>query len=199
METDVERRLGTLYGEIGALARFVENAMKTVSEVGRPLVKSGAELPTVTSHLADLSKMTEEGVLEVMRLTELIQDNRIRLVGECRSIVEASREIDGKTLADRIENVIADLNQDEHHLTEIMTALSFQDLVAQRVKKLVTILEDVHEKLMKLVVAFGIQQHRDGCAADGKTEEILRQLEQSRSGGIKQHTADEILARFGFR
>ncbi|MCP9447697.1 MAG: protein phosphatase CheZ [Nitrospira sp.] len=199
MEMDVERRLGTLYGEIGALARFVENAMKTVSEVGRPLVKSGAELPTVASHLAELSKMTEEGTLEVMRLTELIQDTRVRLIKECRAIVETSREIDGKTLANRIESVIADLKQDEQRLTEIMTALSFQDLVAQRVKKLVAILEDVHGKLMKLVVAFGIQQHRDGCTADGQTEELLRQLEQSRSGAIKQHTADEILARFGFQ
>lgn len=199
METDVERRLGTLYGEIGALARFVENAMRTVSEVGRPLVESGAELPTVTSHLTDLSKMTETGALEVMRLTELIQDSRIGMVKECRAIAEASRESDHALLADRIENVIADLNQDERRLTEIMTALSFQDLVAQRVKKLVAILEDVHEKLMKLVVAFGIQHDREGRAGDGKTEELLRQLEQSRSGAMKQHTADEILARFGFR
>jgi chemotaxis protein CheZ len=188
METDVKGRLDTLYGEIGALARFVENAMKTVSEVGRPLVESGAEIPTVASHLTDL-----------VRMTELIQDSRAAVSGECRAVAESLRESCHVTLADRVERVIADLNEDERRLTEIMTALSFQDLVAQRVKKLVVILEDVREKLVKLVVEFGIQRNESGGTTEGKTKEILRQLEQSRHSAMKQHAADEILARFGFQ
>ncbi|MCP9470673.1 MAG: protein phosphatase CheZ [Nitrospira sp.] len=199
METEAKGRLDILYGEIGALARFVENAMRAVSEVGRPLMESSAQIPTVASHLTDLVRMTEDGVMEVMRLTELIQDSRAAVMGECRAVVESLRESRHVTLVGRVERVIADLNEDERRLTEIMTALSFQDLVAQRVKKLVVILEDVREKLVKLVVEFGIQHNENGGTTEGKTKEILRQLEQSENSAMKQHAADEILTRFGFQ
>ena len=188
-----------LYAELGELARFVEHAIRALSQVSAPIASSSACLPAATAHLIDLNKMTEDGTLEVMRLTEMIQDNRGRTLKDLKAIIETLEAVDCTTLAQRLQTTAAGLGQDEKLLTDIMTALSFQDLVAQRVKKLVVILEDVHEKLMKLVVAFGVRQHRDGRAADGKTEELLRQLEQSRSGAIKQRTADEILARFGFQ
>jgi len=52
------------------------------------------------------------------------------------------------------------VDQDESRLLDIRVALSFQDLAAQRVQKLVAILEDVQHKLRKLVVVFGLQQDK---------------------------------------
>ena len=52
------------------------------------------------------------------------------------------------------------VDQDESRLLDISVALSFQDLAAQRVQKLVAILEDVQHKLRKLVVVFGLQQDK---------------------------------------
>jgi len=188
-----------LYEELGELARFVENAMRKITEVGTPIIASSAELPLATSHLTDLNKMTEDGTLEVMRLTEMIQDNRGRAVKDLAAIVETLEEVDCTTLARRVKQMAFDLAQDDKHLTEIMTALSFQDLVAQRVKKLVTILDDVQGKLMELVVVFGLQQHADNPAVAGKAGEILKQLEASKTTSMKQDVADDILAQFGFK
>ncbi|MCS6896995.1 MAG: protein phosphatase CheZ [Nitrospira sp.] len=193
-----ERRLETIHREIGELAQFVEKAMKTVSELGRPIVESSAELPTVASHLTDLVRMTEKGVLEVMRLTELIQDNRVAMTKECRTIANLLREGDHVALAGKIEKIAADLDQDERKLTEIMTALSFQDLAAQRVKTLVAILEDVREKLVKLTAVLGVQREQSGEATTGKAKELLQGLQRSRDGAMQQRTADEILAQYGF-
>jgi chemotaxis protein CheZ len=188
-----------LYEELGELARFVEKAMRTISEISAPIVSGSAGLPMASSHLVDLNKMTEEGTLEVMRLTEMIQDNRGRVVQELAAVAETLKAVDCTTLSMRIQRVATDLAQDDKCLTEIMTALSFQDLVAQRVKKLVAILDDVRDKLVELVVVFGIRQDGDGIGATGKTGELLKQLEESKTTSMKQSVADDILAQYGFK
>lgn len=188
-----------LYEELGELARFVENATKTISEVGPQILSSSTQLPTASSHLCDLNKMTEDGTLEVMRLTELIQDNRDRIAKDLCVVVDTLHAIDCVKLADRLEKVTTAMTEDGKHLTEIMTALSFQDLVAQRVKKLVTILDEVQDKLMKLVVVFGVQQNGEVETSSGQTGDLLKQLEESKTTAMKQKVADDILAQFGFK
>ena len=188
-----------LYDELGELARYIETTMRKMAEVGAPMVAGSAQLPQATAHLLDLNKMTEEGTLEIMRLTEIVQDNRSRAAKELATVVATLQAVDCQTLAARLEKTAEELAQDDKHLMDIMTALSFQDLVAQRVKKLVTIVEDVQCKLVELVVVFGLKQ--EGVAPDtqGKAGEMLRQLEASKSTAIKQDLADELLSEFGFK
>jgi chemotaxis protein CheZ len=89
--------------------------------------------------------------------------------------------------------------QDGKCLTEIMTALSFQDLVAQRVKKLVGILDEVQGKLMELVVVFGLQESCEVAHDAGTAGCLLKQPEESKTTAMKQKVADDILAQFGFK
>ncbi len=188
-----------LYEELGELARFVESAMTAISEASPQIMSSTAQLPTAASHLSDLSKMTEDGALEVMRLTEMIQDNHAHLAKDLSAVVDVLRAMDCATLSGKLEKVIAALAQDDKCLTEIMTALSFQDLVAQRVKKLVAILHEVQGKLMELVVVFGLQQKGNGSPDSGIAGDLLKQLEESKTTAMKQKVADDILAQFGFK
>lgn len=188
-----------LYDELGALARFVDHAMKAISTAAPQIMSSSTQLPTAASHLGDLSKMTEDGTLEVMRLTEMIQDNHGRIAKELSAIIEVLRAMDCATLAGRLGNVTSVLAQDGKCLTEIMTALSFQDLVAQRVKKLVAILDEVQGKLMELVVMFGLQKGSESARDAGTAGYLLKQLEESKTTAMKQKVADDILAQFGFK
>jgi chemotaxis protein CheZ len=190
---------GKLYNELGELARYLESAMRKMAEVGAPMVANSAHLPQVTAHLLDLNKMTEEGTLEVMRLTEIIQDNRARAAKELAAVVSTLEAVDCRTLAARLGKTANELAQDDKHLMDIMTALSFQDLVAQRVKKLVTIVEDVQCKLVELVVVFGLKHEGAAPETQGKAGEMLRQREASKSTAIKQDLADELLSEFGFK
>ena len=76
---------------------------------------------------------------------------------------------------------------DERRLMDIHVALSFQDLVAQRVAKLVTIFNEVQHKLLKLVVIFGIKKKmKDGTSTKdgGRGNEMLRQLETPRAAPV---------------
>ena len=188
-----------LYEELGALARFVDNAMRAISAVSPQIVSSSAQLPAAASHLSDLSKMTEDGTLEVMRLTETIQDHHGQIAKDLSAIVEILRAMDCATLVGRLDNVTSVLAQNGKCLTEIMTALSFQDLVAQRVKKLAAILEEVQGKLMELVVVFGLQESREAARDTGTAGHLLKQLEESNTTAMKQKVADDILAQCGFK
>ena len=188
-----------LYDELGELARYLDSAMRKMAEVGAPMVANSAQLPHATAHLLDLNKMTEEGTLEVMRLAEIIQDNRARAAKELAMVVSTLEAVDCRMLAARLGQTAQELAQDDKHLLDIMTALSFQDLVAQRVKKLVTIIEDVQCKLVELVVVFGLKQEGTAPETQGKAGEMLRQLESSKSTAIKQELADELLSEFGFK
>jgi chemotaxis protein CheZ len=98
-----------------------------------------------------------------------------------------------------VGKVVELLKADERRLMDIHVALSFQDLVAQRVAKLVTILNEVQLKLLKLVVIFGIKQKKDGTAAKdgGRGSEMLRQLEASKTTALEQNLVDDILSEFG--
>jgi chemotaxis protein CheZ len=188
-----------LYDELGELARYLESAMRKVADVGAPMATKSAQLPQATAHLLDLNKMTEDGTMEVMRLAEIIQDNRAKAAKELAAIVSTLETVDCRTLAARLGKTTNELAQDDKHLMDIMTALSFQDLVAQRVKKLVTIIEDVQCKLVELVVVFGLKEESATPETQGKAGEMLRQLEASKSTAIKQDLADELLSEFGFK
>ncbi len=195
----MKQRGHRLYEELGELARFVENAMKTISDAGPQIVSSSQQLPTASSHLSDLNKMTEEGTLEVMRLTELIQDEHGRIAKELSAVVEVLQAMDCTKLTERLGTINTVVAREGKYLTEIMTALSFQDLVAQRVKKLVAILDEVQSKLVELVVVFGLQQNGEKSAGEGTAGHLLKQLEASKTTAMKQKVADDILAQFGFK
>ena len=188
-----------LYDELGELARYLDSAIRKMAQIGAPMVANSAQLPQAAIHLLDLNKMTEDGTLEVMRLAEIIQDNRARAAKELAAVVSTLEAVDCRTLAARLAKTAQELAQDDKHLMDIMTALSFQDLVAQRVKKLVTIVEDVQCKLVELVVVFGLKQEGSASETQGKAGEMLRQLEASKSTAIKQELVDELLSEFGFK
>lgn len=188
-----------LYEELGTLARFVDTAMHAISAATPQLMSSSTQLPTAASHLSDLKQMTEDGTLEVMRLTELVQDNHASMAKDLSGIVEALKASDCAALAGRLEQLGSILAQDDKHLMEIMTTLSFQDLVAQRVKKLVAILDEVQTKLVELVVVFGLQRNGNEAVGTGIADQMLKQLEESKTTAMKQQVADDLLAQFGFK
>lgn len=187
-----------LYAELGDLARYIETTMRKLGEVELPAKAATLQLPQASQHLTDLTRMTEDGTHAVMGLAEDIQDNHAKVAAAldqlAGALVQARR---GASYVERVGAIKQMLSGDEKRLLDIMTALSFQDLVGQRIKKIVAILDDVQHKLLEMVVIFGLE--RTGSNPDeGKAGEMLKQLEASRSTALKQDLVDDILGQFGF-
>ena len=184
-----------LYGELGELTRYIENTMRQLRCVEAPVEETTAQLPQASAHLSDLAKLTEEGTHRVMELTEELQDNR-RLI--TKSLGELAALLPGTGMqTDPLAGIAEMLSADDKRLMDIMTALSFQDLVAQRIKKIITILDDVEHKLLQMVVVFGAKQN-GAPDTNGKADQMLKELEASRSTALKQDLVDDILGEFGF-
>ena len=181
--------------ELSELTKYVEMITNTIRDMESPVTTTSDQLPQATVHLNDLAKMTEEGTHRVLTLTEAIETNR----GAIHAAFEHLKENLGGEHATDVEKVVELLKADERRLMDIHVALSFQDLVAQRVSKLVTILNEVQHKLLKLVVIFGIKQKKDGGQAKdgGRANEMLRQLESSKTTALEQDLVDDILSEFG--
>ncbi|MEE8126189.1 MAG: protein phosphatase CheZ [Nitrospirales bacterium] len=182
--------------ELAELSKYVEVITSTIREMESPVNSTSDQLPQATAHLSDLATMTEEGAHKVLTLTEEIEKNR----GMLRSGLDQLRGNVGGDQAKDIDALLELVKADEERLLNIHVALSFQDLVAQRVGKLVTILNEVQHKLLKLVVVFGIKQKKDGGAAkdEGRGYEMLRQLESTKTTALEQDLVDDILSEYGF-
>ena len=188
-----------LYEELGELARFIDTTMKTLSEFSAPVNSSTEQLPQALTHLTNLKTLTEKGTHEVMLQVEAIQDNRTQISTMLKQLTQALQQAQvSPVLMQQFQKVVQQLGQDDKRLLDIMTALSFQDLVAQSVNKLVTILDEVEHKLLQLVVVFGPYQKQAAKKNQDKASEMLRQLEATKNTSMNQDLADEILKQFGF-
>ncbi len=188
-----------IYDQLGELARFIDTTLKTITRFRDPMSATTEQLPEAVNHLHDLKRLTEEGTHKVMQLVESIQDNHRRLAAQLDEVGKAVAAIPGlDTTVGTVGAAKAALVADEKRLVDIITALSFQDLVAQRVNKLVTIVDEVEHKLLELVVVFGPYTKGAGAAEAGKATEMLKQLEASKRTAMNQDLADEILKQFGF-
>jgi chemotaxis protein CheZ len=188
-----------IYDQLGELARFIDTTLKTITQFKDPMSATTEQLPEAVSHLRDLKRLTEEGTHKIMQLVEAIQDNHqgiAKQLDELGKIITATPGLEKAVLT--LGAVKTGLEADEKPLVDIITALSFQDLVAQRVNKLVTIVDEVEHKLLELVVVFGPYTKGAGAAEASKATAMLKQLEASKTTAMNQDLADEILKQFGF-
>ncbi len=194
-EPDTTEEVCSIETGLAELTKYVEVITSTIRDMESPVTTTSDQLPRATAHLNDVAKMTEEGTHRVLTLTEAIETNRVVM----KKVVEQlGQKLKGEYATD-VNEVLALLKADERRIMDIHVALSFQDLVAQRVAKLVTILNEVQHKLLKLVVIFGIKQKKDGDTTkdEGRGYEMLRQLESSKTTALEQNLADDIMAAFG--
>ncbi len=186
----------SINSELEELTKYVEVITKTIREMECPVTSTSDQLPQATTHLNDLAKMTEEGTHQVLSLTEELERGREAMQ---HKLEQLRANVAGRAVKD-IDVILEMVKSDESRLLNIHVALSFQDLVAQRVAKLVAILNEIQHKLLKLVVIFGIHQKRDGGGSkgEGRGYEMLRQLETSKTTALHQDLVDNIMSEFGF-
>lgn len=188
-----------IYEQLGELARFIDTTLKTITQFRDPMSATTEQLTESVNHLRDLKRLTEDGAHRVMQLVEGVQDNHRRLVTQLDEVGKALADASASSQAGiTVAAMKAAMAKDEKALVDMVTALSFQDLVAQRVNKLVTIVDEVEHKLLELVVVFGPYTKGAGAAETSKATAMLKQLEASKSTAMDQDLADEILKQFGF-
>lgn len=190
-----------LYRKVVEVSRYIDSTVRTASKLESPGGATLGNLPQVSAQLSDLTRMTEAGTHEVMGLTEQIQDDHTEITKMLDQLAaqfaQAKMDRSAQESIARIETIKKMLSADDKRLMDIMTALSFQDLVGQRVKKILVILEDVQRRLLEMIVLFG-QGPTGEKREEGRSGQMLKELEASRTSALKQDLVDDILGEYGF-
>jgi|CXWL01.1.fsa_nt_gi chemotaxis protein CheZ len=197
-EVGVEESGKTMYQEMGVLARHVQQTLCELSD-GASAKGQSVDPLTQSGHLTDLKRLTEDGTHTVMKLTEEIQDTHALMAKTIQECIAQLWKIKGADpCVAKLNEVGRMLAGDDAKLMEIVTALSFQDLVAQRIRKIVTIVDDVQLRLLEMVVTHGDQQDTAQVHDTGRAGAMLKELEESKTVMLKQDLVDDILAQYGF-
>ena len=174
----------------------IHQARKTDSGI---LDKNESELlfNEASKQLDEIMATTEEAASHILNIIEKQQEvapenaELIRLASE--------RKLNRKEI-DRLFELNDLIDED---LTDILTALSFQDLTGQRIKKIITTLKTIESKVFELFMSTGLAM-RAHAKEPGKDMETIQTEAKRKASELKgptldanQKDVDDLLAELG--
>lgn len=170
-----------LYAEIEQLAIYIQRAREEIASL-RPDEITAEHLPVAGEELEAVIGATENATNTIMESVETIE-----------------------TLTDQMPREVSEKVVDA--VTQVYEACGFQDITGQRIKKVVTTLTQIEEKVHALLGAFGQDGQIDAARAKAakeekpKTDEPLSDADlmngpQAAEAAISQDDIDALLASF---
>lgn len=190
-------------GEIGRLASFINQTMRNLQELDPSVGASSRRLPKMIGHLSEVVQETEQASLRVLDEIDRIAEEQAAMGRDLQQLAVLLNEEWGK--ADRQNaalQTVARLREIHGRVQgralEIMGAMEFQDITAQRIRKSMALITEIHDRLLRLLVLFNIPpDEKDGVDVDGKWKAINEFATASASNAMNQEMADRVLAEFG--
>lgn len=179
-----------LYGELGELARYINNAKKEL-QTFQPQTLSEEKLPEASDQLAAIVKTTEEATKKIMDACDEIS-------GIHERIRERLLSLDPPLEVDVMASIDDALMEATTSYTQIFEACTFQDLTGQRIQKIVETLKEVERQVLRMIIIFGLN-NESGQKMDEKTKQALQNEAQLLNGpqlpgkSLEQDAIDDIL------
>ncbi len=168
-----------LFKEVGKVTRKLHDAIRSFKEALDPKLRDMAitDMPNAVDKLRFVIDKTEEAANKTMGIVEKYTLSMDDLASHIRNIKEPEESV----------NYLKSFkNSLEDDLTEILTTQSFQDLTGQTIKKVIKLVGDIEEELVRLVATFGVKIEQ-GVKADVPAPEQ-----------VSQSGVDDLLKDFGF-
>lgn len=163
---------------------------------------SAEPLPITSDEISAVIAATEEATHNIMNLTERVQESHKKLGDKfngLRNVLETIKKEEEKITEELtdMEDITADNKAD---LNQIATSLSFHDMTGQQLQKTMKLQSEVEEKLMSILVNYGIKLRKSQNPADEETikrgERMLDLLKGPNKEAIDQAEVDLLLADF---
>ncbi|MCL4458275.1 MAG: protein phosphatase CheZ [Nitrospirae bacterium] len=168
-----------LFKEVGKVTRKLHDSIRSFKEALDPRLKDMAvtDMPNAVDKLQFVIEKTEEAANKTMGIVEKYILGMDELASHIRNLKEPEESVN------YLKQFKGGLEDD---LTEILTTQSFQDLTGQTIKKVIKLVGDIEEELVKLIATFGVKIEHGAKAEAAAPEEV------SQSG------VDDLLKDFGF-
>lgn len=158
---------------------------------------AGELLSEATQQLDEILISTEEATATIMDTVEKHQD----MLEDIRSLTDRAEK--EKLSAPDIEKLRDFLSTMEQDLTGVLTALSFQDLTGQRVKKVLNVLQTIEATVFDLYMSTGIainehakEPEKDMAQIQTHAKQVISEL-KGPSRDANQGDVDDLLAQLG--
>lgn len=190
-------------GEIGRLAHYINQTMQNLQQIDPVVEDSSRRLPQMSGQLSEVIKTTEQASLRVLDEIERMMEEQMAVEQDLQRLV-LLLEPDGQSNPERgvTLQMLAEIRR-RHSCTqgralEIMSAMEFQDITAQRIQKSIAVITEVENRLLRLLVLFNVPPHgKDEKEVEGKWKALGEFAAASASGEMGQEMVDRILAEFG--
>ncbi|MBT3061679.1 MAG: protein phosphatase CheZ [Candidatus Thiodiazotropha sp.] len=201
-----------LFLEVGRLTRELHDAINGFLLDARISDMTNVEIPDAKERLSYVITMTEQSanrtltaVEQSLPLVEKIERQSVELAQEWEKL--RSRMLnkdDFKELSVSLSNFLKATNTDagelHKNLSEVLMAQDFQDLTGQIIRKVITLVHDVEEKLVMLVRITGDKMDDPNQKKD-KQEELAGPAIPGLDQGdqvTSQDDVDDLLSSLGF-
>lgn len=176
----IQKGQGELFKEVGKVTRKLHDSLRSFKEAIDPRLKdlTISEMPNAVDKLHFVIEKTEEAANKTMGIVEKYILNMDELANHIRNLKEPEESV---AYLKQFKNNLED------DLTEIITTQSFQDLTGQTIKKVIKLVSEIEEELVRLIATFGV-----------KIEPTKKAEKQQESEKVSQAGVDDLLKEFGF-
>ena len=171
---------------------------KKVKEEIKELIQKIEEYSSIFSNLTEkkdgfsiINKHINKSITESEEATKKLIEN----ITYALSVIEENKDLLNKSIYSmEIEKVKQNEDVLAETLTEALTLLEFQDILAQRLKKISDFLNEVEQDIVKLAIDLGLEDTLES----EKAKEIKKKLEELEwKREVEQTDVDEILKEHG--
>ncbi|NRB68115.1 MAG: protein phosphatase CheZ [Vibrio sp.] len=200
--------------EIGELTRDLHESIKQFSLDERMSEIANDEIPDARDRLKYVIEKTEtaanktmDAVDRCMPIADNLHDGLLQVRPQWNELMHGRIDLtEFKALCHRIDALLSEVEGDstelKGQLTEILMAQDFQDLTGQIISRVITLVNEVEDRLVEILTAFGASQLEN--AANNKNNSsidpegpILNPHERD-DAVSSQDEVDDLLSSLGF-
>lgn len=204
-------RESSLFQELGKLTREIHDSIASFSDDERMARLTKEEIPDAKERLNYIITKTDDAAHRTMTGTEAVMEVVDDLNQQASNIADRwkqfrSRELSkadflamGEDMDHFLSSIDTQSQQVKGSLTDIMMAQDYQDLTGQMIRQVINMVQEVEERLVRLVAISGAslgehQEMDDGNMAHGPQLPSADKQEVA----TNQDEVDDLLASLGF-
>jgi chemotaxis protein CheZ len=213
LEQIVRERESGLFMEVGRLTRELHDSLANVKFDARIAGLAETDIPDAKHRLNYVIQKTEEAanrtlnaVETLLPISEKLNTGATVITEDWSRFVRREMSVDEfKGLSNRLTEFLDEIQDDsskiQSNLSDVLMAQDFQDLTGQVIRKIIDLVTEVEESLVRLVRCAGVKAKPQQEAEDGATRAEGPQVEgvQTSAQCVNgQDDVDSLLSSLGF-
>ena len=214
VQTLVEEHHAPMYEEVGKMTRQLHDSLVSFRQDSRWNDLAKTDIPDARDSLSYVIDKTEaaanrtiDAVEITLPIAEQLQQTLLSLHPQWQRLMAGQIALtEFKQLCHDINALLLQVDQDSsllrEHLTDILMAQDFQDLTGQVIRRVITLVHEVEQRMLDILQAFGIEQaplfSSETLPSTITAEGPIINPQQRKDAVSSQDDVDDLLSSLGF-